>query len=123
MENVLEAPHHLVWLFIREPSQLDAKDLRILDFLRQYQSIEQMYQLTQKCRKMFCERDASVFDAWIVQCSTCSIPDMETFAQGVQKDYATIKAAFTLPFSNGPAKGHVNRLKFVKRSMYGRRIL
>jgi len=120
VENVLEAPRHLVWLFIREPSQLDAKDLRILDFLRQDQSVEQMYQLTQRCRKMFRERDAAAFDAWIVQCSTCGIPDMETFAQGMQKDYAAIKAALTLPFSNGPVEGHVNRLKFVKRSMYGK---
>ena len=45
---------------------------------------------------------------------------METFAQGMQKDYAAIKAALTLPFSNGPVEGNVNRLKFVKRSMYGR---
>ena len=45
---------------------------------------------------------------------------METFAQGMQKDYAAIKAALTLPFSNGPVEGHVNRLKFVKRSMYGK---
>ena len=52
MENVLEAPRHLVWLFIRDPSQLDAKDQRTLDFLRQDQSVEQMYQLTQRCRKM-----------------------------------------------------------------------
>ncbi len=45
---------------------------------------------------------------------------METFAQGMQKDYAAIKAALTLPLSNGPVEGHVNRLKFVKRSMYGK---
>ena len=120
VENVLEAPRHLVWLFIREPSQLDAKEQRTLDFLRQDQSVEQMYQLTQRCRKMFRERDAAAFDAWLVQCSACSIPDMETFAQGMQKDYAAIKAALTLPFSNGPVEGHVNRLKFVKRSMYGK---
>jgi transposase len=120
MENVLEAPRHLVWLFIRESSQLDAKEQRTLDFLRQDQNVEQMYQLTQKCRKMFRERDAAALDAWLVQCSACGIPDMETFAQGMQKDYAAIKAALTLPFSNGPVEGHVNRLKFVKRSMYGK---
>ncbi len=118
--NVLEAPRHLVWLFMREPSQLDAKEQHTLDFLRQDQSVEQMYQLTQSCRKMFRERDATAFDAWLVQCTTCGIPDLESFAQGMQKDYAAIKAALTLPFSNGPVEGQVNRLKFVKRSMYGK---
>lgn len=52
VENMLEAPRHLVWLFIREPSQLDTKELRTLDFLRQDRNVEQMYQLTQRCRKM-----------------------------------------------------------------------
>lgn len=69
---------------------------------------------------MFRERDAAAFDAWLLQCSTCGIPDMETFGQGMQKDSTAIKAALTLPFSNGPVEGHVNRLKFVKRSMYGK---
>ena len=30
-----------------------------------------------------------------------------------------MKAALTLPFSNGPVEGQVNRLKCVKRQMYG----
>ena len=42
---------------------------------------------------MFRERDAVTLDAWLVQCSTCGIPAMETFAQGMQKNYAAIKAA------------------------------
>lgn len=37
-----------------------------------------------------------------------------------QKEYAAIKTALTLPYSNGPVEGQVNRLKFMKRSMYGR---
>jgi transposase len=51
---------------------------------------------------------------------TCGIPDLESFAQGLQKDYSALKAAFTLPYSNGPVEGLINRLKFIKRSMYGR---
>jgi len=33
---------------------------------------------------------------------------------------AAVRAAFTLPWSNGQTEGHVNRLKFLKRQMYGR---
>ena len=51
---------------------------------------------------------------------TCGIPDLESFAQGLQKEYSAIKAALTLPYSNGPVEGQINRLKLVKRSMYGR---
>src|SRR5207253_7845821 len=44
----------------------------------------------------------------------------EPFAQGLRQDYAAVKAALTWPYSNGPTEGHVNRLKLLKRQMYGR---
>jgi len=39
------------------------------------------------------------------------------FARGIQRDYAAVKAALSLPFSHGPV-GQVNRLKFLKRQMF-----
>jgi len=43
-----------------------------------------------------------------------------TFVTGVQKDKDAVCAGLTLPWSNGPLEGNVNRLKLMKRSMYGR---
>jgi hypothetical protein len=34
------------------------------------------------------------------------------------RDLVAVRAAFTLPWSNGQTEGHVNRLKFLKRQMY-----
>ena len=42
------------------------------------------------------------------------------FAAGLNRDWPTVAAAVTLPWSNGPVEGHVNRLKLVTRQMYGR---
>jgi hypothetical protein len=39
---------------------------------------------------------------------------------GVQQDKDAVLAGLTLPWSNGPVEGQVNRLKLIKRSMYGR---
>ncbi len=44
----------------------------------------------------------------------------ESFVTGVQQDKDAVLAGLTLPWSNGPLEGHVNRLKLIKRSMYGR---
>ena len=41
-------------------------------------------------------------------------------AQGLCQDKATVKNAVKLFWSNGPVEGQVNRLKMLKRSMYGR---
>ena len=43
-----------------------------------------------------------------------------SFAQGLVEDYAAVKASLTLNASNGPVEGLNNRLKMLKRQMYGR---
>lgn len=60
------------------------------------------------------------FDRWLKRLSRCSAPEMRSFAKSLQHDLAAVRAAFMLPWSNGQTEGHVNRLKFLKRQMYGR---
>jgi transposase len=43
-----------------------------------------------------------------------------SFANGVAKDEAAVRAAITLPWSNGQTEGQITKLKLVKRQMYGR---
>jgi transposase len=38
----------------------------------------------------------------------------------LRKDLAAVRAALALPWTTGPAEGHVNRIKLLKRTMYGR---
>jgi transposase len=45
---------------------------------------------------------------------------MRRFATGLAEDYAAVKAGVTLPWSSGPVEGHINRLKMLKRPMFGR---
>ena len=45
---------------------------------------------------------------------------LTTFARGLLRDFDAICAACTEPWSNGPVEGHVNRIKLIKRQMYGR---
>ena len=52
--------------------------------------------------------------------SRCNAPEMRSFASSLQSDLDAVRAAFTMPWSNGQTEGHVNRLKFLKRQMYGR---
>src|SRR5262244_3630901 len=45
---------------------------------------------------------------------------LQRFAQGLREDYEAVKAGVTVPWSNGPVEGHINRLKMLKRQMFGR---
>jgi transposase len=57
---------------------------------------------------------------WLVRGEVCSNPELRRFAEGIRRDEAAVLAAVTEPWSNGPVEGHVNRLKTIKRQMYGR---
>jgi transposase len=59
--------------------------------------------------------DFEAFDLWLTKGERCGLPDMQTFATGLQNDYQAVKNPLLLSYSNGP----VNRLKFIKRSLYG----
>lgn len=43
-----------------------------------------------------------------------------TFARTLNRDFDAVKNAIEMPWSNGQAEGQINRLKTLKRAMYGR---
>jgi transposase len=52
-----------------------------------------------------------------------AFPPFRRFAKGLRADLATVQAAVTLPWSQGPIEGQINRLKLLKRQRYGRACL
>ncbi|MEL6397884.1 MAG: transposase [Cyanobacteria bacterium J06626_4] len=63
---------------------------------------------------------ADRFDTWLFKVLTCRLRPLQKFAEGLLDDYAAVKAILMLPVSNGPVEGLNNRLKMLKRQMYGR---
>ncbi len=57
---------------------------------------------------------------WLARGEAASDPDLRRFAEGIRSDETSVFAAVTDRWSNGPVEGHVNRLKTIKRQMYGR---
>jgi len=49
-----------------------------------------------------------------------ALPDLRGFVTGLISDIDAVRAALSQPWSNGPVEGQVNRLKLLKRQMYGR---
>lgn len=57
---------------------------------------------------------------WITTVRSYDLPYLHSFTRGLDKDTTAVTAGLTLPYSNGPTEGHVNRIKMIKRQMYGR---
>lgn len=66
---------------------------------------------------MIRHKTADQLAPWIAQAHESLVA---SFASGVRKDEAAVRAAITLPWSNGHTEGQITRLKLVKRQMYGR---
>jgi len=53
-------------------------------------------------------------DAWLAEAHACGVSAVKTFAAGLEQDGAAVRAALTLPWSNGQAEGQINRLKLLE---------
>ncbi len=66
------------------------------------------------------ERQGYRLGGWIAAVSEEGPPELRRFAHGLRDDYAAVQAGLTLIHSNGQTEGQINKLKLLKRSMYGR---
>ena len=71
--------------------------------------------------RMVHDRQADSLDGWIERTCGADVPhELTVFAEGLLPDYEAVKGALSLEWSNGQVEGQVNRLKMIKRQMYGR---
>jgi transposase len=59
-------------------------------------------------------------DAWLTQVHESELPELQSFAQGVERDKEAVQAGLTLAINNGQVEGQVTRIKLIKRMMYGK---
>ena len=69
---------------------------------------------------MLNQHKAVLLERWLTAVQGCGIAELERFGRGIEQDKAAVSAALSLPFSNGVVESQVNRLKLIKRMMYGR---
>jgi len=66
------------------------------------------------------QRQPSQLESWLTRAATSTFMPFRRFARGLRTDKAAVQAAVTLPWSQGPIEWHINRLKMLKRQMFGR---
>jgi transposase len=76
--------------------------------------------LAQEFAALVRQRQPTQLDPWLARAATSALAPFRRFAKGLREDYAAVKAGVTRPWSQGPIEGHINRLKLLKRQMFGR---
>ena len=109
------------WLVLRRPERLDADEAAPLAQLQaQHPAVAAAIALAQDFVRLVRERQPDQLDPWLARAAESPLGPLQRFAKGLRDDYDAVKAGVTLPWSNGPVEGHINRLKMLKRQMFGR---
>jgi transposase len=110
-----------VWLFARDSTDLDETEQETLRMICQASEVARMtYQFVQEFRQMLHHREGEKLDDWLANVTKSQIRELQSFVLGVERDKGAVVAGLTLPQNNGMVEGNVNKLKLIKRMMYGR---
>lgn len=92
-----------------------------LDVLRSANvEVAQAMTLDQTFAKMLGKRVPASLEPWLQEASDSELPELCQFAGGIKRDESAVLAALSHHWSNGPVEAQVQKLKLVKRQMFGR---
>ncbi len=108
-------------LSARPPEELDEAQQQTLARLRALSpEVHAIYPLAQEFGQMVRTRAAPLLESWLQRVRERKVREFMSFASSLERDKAAVLAGLSLPYSNGQTEGQITRLKFIKRSMYGR---
>ena len=108
------------WLVMRKLENLTPEDKQTLEKLKGQPELSTAIELTQRFLFIARKRLSQHFDSWIERAKESTFKPFQRFAKGLLDDYDAVKAGLTLEVSNGQVEGQNNRVKQLKRQMFGR---
>lgn len=88
--------------------------------INEYPIIGTLYDVVHSFKEMMFAKRVHELDGWIDSVKQLGIAEINSFADGLLRDLDAVKNAIRLDYNNGLAEGHINKLKLIKRTMYGR---
>lgn len=116
------SPNQASWLLLGRPEDRSAQESAFVEALwQQCPKLKSGTEMAQEFARMVHDREVDSLEGWIERTHEAGIPhELAVFADGLLQDHEAVKAALTLEWSNGQVEGQINRLKMIKRQMYGR---
>jgi len=119
--NRRPSPRQLSFDWVRRPEKRTVEAQARLDKVRAASpDLTAALDLADDFKSLIRKQSRGTLQDWLTRAEASTCPEIRHFAEGIRRDESTVNAAITLPWSNGPVEGHVNRLKLIKRHMYGR---
>lgn len=120
-QTALPSARALRWLLWRPVAEWSDDDYRWVRRLgQQSKELTVAYGLVVDFQTLMRERRPEEWANWVQVALASGLPEVGRFARGVLRDFAAVYAGMEGIYSNGPVEGHVNRLKMLKRQLFGR---
>ena len=108
------------WI-LRRPEDLDADEqLQLKQVLASCPHLETTATHVATFAEMLTGRHGERLDSWMAAVDAADLPHLHRFVTGLRRDYQAVRNRLTLSHSSGTVEGNVNRIKMIKRQMYGR---
>ncbi len=121
LEESLPSIRRLIWSIFLAAHQLKEGESEQLNLILQGEpKLASGYTLIQQFRKLMAERSDVGLSQWLDEVEASELEGLKSFGRGVRRDEAAVRAGLKSRWSQGPVEGFVNKLKLIKRSMFGR---
>ncbi|MBE9032551.1 transposase [filamentous cyanobacterium LEGE 11480] len=113
-------PRRASWLVLQHTETLTDRQAALFKQLQQQPELAGAIALAQGFIRLVRQRLPQQLDDWLANARQSTFQALRSFGKGIRDDYDAVKAELTLEVSNGPVEGQNNRLKMLKRQMFGR---
>jgi transposase len=114
-------PRGVAWLMWKAEDKLRQDERRLVEeVLRLSPDVERGLRLANEFRQVFKDRTPDGLTAWMEKVAASGLKEFKDFVTSLRRDEAAVRAAVTSLWSTGQVEGQINRLKVIKRQMFGR---
>lgn len=114
------APRQVAAWLVRSPEELHPAQQYLAALGERWPELAEVQRLAADFAHIVRTRAATELTPWLATAEHSDITEFREFAASIRRDEAAVQAALDFPWSSGQVEGQVNRLKLIKRSMYGR---
>ncbi|MFF0009650.1 ISL3 family transposase [Streptomyces tibetensis] len=108
------------WILSRPEALAETEQLQLKTVWDHCPELDALARHVRSFATMLTERQGERLPDWLGAVRQDDLPSLHTLAAGIDRDLDAVTAGLTLPWNSGPVEGHVNRIKMLKRQMFGR---
>ena len=121
-KNYIFIERKLILKLLYQPIyKIEDLDKNLFELLcKQYTYVSKILEIVNRFREILKNKDVNKLNLWIEDSLNLGIREIKSFINGLKQDIDAVKNAISLDYNNGLAEGSVNKIKVIKRIMYGR---